>query len=89
MLIVAKKDEDLLGCHILLYVTPIIPTGSSSQAGVGSVSDLRVVNMHLLITPQKLLTGFGIRKYMILSGATSNLDKNSHLPEETPDPWLT
>lgn len=54
MLTVAKKRKDLLGCHILLYVAPVILTGSSSQTGVGSVSDLHVVNMHLLIMPQKL-----------------------------------
>lgn len=73
LLTVAKKGKDLLGCHILLCVAPIILTGSSIQTGVGSVSDLRGVNMHLL---QKLLTCFGIRRYMMLSGATSNLDKN-------------
>lgn len=76
LLTVAKKGKDLLGCHILLCVAPIILTGSSIQTGVGSVSDLRGVNMHLLLTPQKLLTCFGIRRYMMLSGATSNLDKN-------------
>lgn len=76
LLTVAKKGKDLLGCHILLCVAPIILTGSSIQTGVGSVSDLRGVNMHLLLTSQKLLTCFGIRRYMMLSGATSNLDKN-------------
>lgn len=59
LLTVAKKGKDLLGCLILLCVAPIIPTGSSIQTGVGSVSDLRGVNMHLLLTPQKLLTCLG------------------------------